>query len=114
MFATEWTNPKTGTTFSGRLLFSYVEMVRMSQFDTMHAAIRVRSLRTDIASVTHCSIHHSRGIAFFVLDANQITFNHNVIYKTLRNSVVIRMTDDLEMTDNLIISNEARNWNPAM
>lgn len=95
-------------------MFKYVELERMSQHDTMHAAIRLRSLRTKIASISYSSIHHSRGLALFVLDAHSVTFNHNVIYKTLRNSVVVRIANDFEMMHNLIISNEARRWNPEV
>lgn len=114
IFVTEWTNPVTETTFAGRLVFRYVELMRMSQHDTMHAAIRLRSLRTKIGSISNSAIHHSRGIALFVLDAHSITFNNNVIYKTLRNAVVIRIANDFEMMNNLIISNEARKWNPEV
>ena len=39
-------------------------------------------------------------------------FNQNVIYKTRRNAVIIRSTTDLELSDNVMIANQKREWSP--
>ncbi len=96
--------------YSGQLTMRYVELSYMSQFDTMNAAIRLTYLAEKPTLIEHCSIHHSEGMALYLLVSSQIVFSHNIVYMSRRNAIVIRSTTEAEVCDNLLISNEEREW----
>ncbi len=50
-------------------------------------------------------------MGFLAADSRNILFSNNIIYKTMRNAVVVRVSSDVEMIDNLIVYNSAREWN---
>ena len=96
------------------MTLEYVEMSRLSQFDTNNAAIRFIKLGLLPSKVENCAIHDAEGIGIYVLVSSQVVFNKNIIYRTRRNAIIVRSTSDLEICDNLIIGNQERVWNAGV
>ena len=54
------------------MTLEYVEMSRLSQFDTNNAAIRFIKLGLLPSKVENCAIHDAEGIGIYVLVSSQV------------------------------------------
>ena len=114
MVVAEWSKTQESgdvAVFRGRVLLKNVQFERMSQSGTTHGAVRFLFSKHYESMVHKCAFYNHYSLALFVYKADNIKFKDNFIYKTTRNAIVIRGTNKLDLAQNLIVANEARNWN---
>ena len=114
VFVAEWVNSTSNVRYAGNAWLKNVELSRLSQHDTLNAAIRTVDLKTYGLSLDRCSIHSSQGLGVFLRKSKGVSIKDSVIYETHRNAILVRESENLVLQDNLIMYNRPRAWDSAV
>lgn len=110
----EWLNSTSDVLYSAKVVMKNVELVKMSQFDTFNAAVRAVNLKANSFKMERCSIHSSEGLGMYITNSKGVELVESVIYKTHRNAIVVRGSENLVLRDNLIMNNKPRPWDSSV
>ena len=110
----EWLNSTSDVLYSAKVLMKNVELRKMSQFDTFNAAVRAVNLKANAFQMQQCSIHSAEGLGMYITNSKGVQVKDTIFYKTHRNAIVVRGSEDLLLKDNLIMNNKPRQWDSSV
>lgn len=98
----------------GSLNMDSVSVYQCSQKGTWKAAIKFESAIGGTSSVSNSAIHHGRGVGIDILSSEGVTLHNNAIYDFWEWGVRAENSQNVVITDNIVVNVKFSVWQPVV